>query len=87
MTPQEMQNKLDNAKEGPRFGKQAREIGQLKTVYAPSDAIDPLESVKAHVRSLDADNVQRMAKEIRRGKVLRLCNDAVLAALLVLWAR
>ena len=88
MTPADLQSKLDDAKDGPRFGKRPRELGQLKDDYRapPLVPYDPINMAKAHLRCLSVTEWRQIAHVLRRGRVLRLCNDDVLAALLKLWA-
>ena len=87
MTPADLQSRLDDAKDGPRFGKRPRELGKLKDDYRAPDLVpyDPISFAKAHLRCLSVTEWRQIAREIRRGKVLRLCNDDVLAAVLKLW--
>jgi len=76
---------FDDAQDGPRFGRQPREIGTLKDEYRPRVGRDShIAMIKAHMRDMTDEEWAEMAHEMRRG-VVRLCNDAVLEALLRLW--
>jgi ribosomal protein L29 len=98
MSPQELQEKLDDAKHAPVHDKAPREIGELANDYRPRKVrivptIDPsvaavrLTSIKAHMRELTDEEWAQMAREIRGDLRIRLCNDEVINALLRAWAQ
>jgi len=75
---------FDDAQDGPRFCRQPREIGEALDDYRPSKK-KSIDLIRFHMRNLTDEEWAEMAHEMRRGKVVRLCNDAVLEALLRLW--
>jgi len=77
---------FDDAQDGPVFGKRPREIGKLRDDYrSRPEVYSPLDEIQKHMRNLTDEEWAEIAHEMRRGKVVRLCNDAVLEALLRLW--
>ena len=80
-----MQNRLEAAKDSLRYGRRPREIGTLHHDFLNPEIYDPIKSAKAHMRNMTTDEWKQVAHDIRRGKVLRLCNDEVIHALLRLW--
>ena len=85
MTPQELENKFDDAQAGPAIGKRPREVGALKDDYRPHAEVPHLTAIKSHMRALTSDDWAQFARAVRRGRIMRLCNDEVLIALLRLW--
>lgn len=87
MTPQELQNKLDETKRGPSLVKPPRETGTLRNDYRPATPIDRLTWIKAHMCELTDAEWAKMARDMRGGLRIRLCNDEVINALLRAWAQ
>jgi hypothetical protein len=86
MTPQELTDKLDDAKRGPSLVKPPREIGNLREDYRPQPKLNRLATVKHHMRNLTEAEWSQMAREVRGNLRIRLCNDEVINALLRAWA-
>lgn len=82
VSPEELEKRFEEAFGGPAVGRRPREVGHPPKNYRRTDHIA---AVKIHLSCMDPDDWKQMAHDIRRGKVLRLCNDEVLIALLRLW--
>ena len=92
MTPQELTDRLDDAKSGPALVKSPREIpqGPLRDHYRPvprETGPNHFELVKHHMRNLTDVEWARMSREMRGNLRIRLCNDEVINALLRAWAQ
>ncbi len=85
MTPQELENKFDDAKCAQVYGKPPREIGEPLSEYRPNK-LSRLTTIKAHMLNLTDAEWSQMSREMRGNLRIRLCNDEVINALLRAWA-
>jgi hypothetical protein len=87
---QTLLGKFDEAKHAPVHDRPPCEIGQPLDNYRPIkrivSVVNHIESIKAHMRELTPNEWKQLAREIRCGLRIRLCNDEVIHALLKTWA-